>query len=128
MFSSNMWAMPTAVTIWSRWLEFREVMLAHYVNDLATWVNDPNQPPSARLGANRWYSHQIPADYLDGRLPGVSPPADRLLASASPLWTSVVDEDVLEPHRLAPLPRRLPLVITREQRLPRVASLDPQPE
>jgi len=71
---------------WDLWNNFREMMVHRFVEDMAGWVHDAGIP------AERWYSHQIPADYLFGTNPG-TPPASknpRYYSSASPLWTAGV--------------------------------------
>ena len=66
------------------WNDFRETMVRNHVHDLARWVQEAGIP------ADRWYTHQIPADYLFGTQPSL-PPASmnaRYHSSASPLWTA----------------------------------------
>ena len=65
---------------WQTWKEFRVRVVANYLRDFATWVTlDSRIPPS------RFYTHQIPADYLFG---GKDPA--RLETSASPLETAFI--------------------------------------
>lgn len=102
--------------LWYLWLDFRQQMLASYVRDFATWMTTTAGPGGTTLDAARWYSHQIPADYLNGTRPGSAVPERRLMTSASPFWTSIVGDDVgspgltvldrLESGRVGPVYRR----------------------
>ena len=57
--------------------------------DVARWMTTTQDPATlATVPATRWFSDQIPADYLFGFSP--SNPDFRLLASASPWWTADV--------------------------------------
>jgi len=67
---------------WDLWNLFRETMVHHYVLDMAKWAAE------AGLPANRFYSHQIPADYLFGTNPDMANLNPRYYTSASPLWTA----------------------------------------
>lgn len=82
---------------WSLWLAFRAQMLASYARDFATWMTSTPGPSGETLEPERWYSHQIPGDYLNGTRPGVVNPERRLITSASPFWTSIVGDDVGSP-------------------------------
>ncbi|MCX7973835.1 MAG: hypothetical protein N3B16_04970 [Candidatus Aminicenantes bacterium] len=65
------------------WNLFRQTMVHNFVKDLARWMNEAGIP------AERWYSHQIPADYLWGSNPETWPELyNRYYTSASPLWTA----------------------------------------
>lgn len=66
---------------WDLWNLFRETLVHHLVQDAARWAADAGIP------ADRWYSHQIPADYLFGTQPSGGR-LDRYDTSASPLWTA----------------------------------------
>ena len=83
--------------LWDLWLEFRSHMLASHARDFATWMTTTAAPDGATLETDRWYSHQIPADYLNGTRPGSPSPERRLITSASPFWTSIVGDDVGSP-------------------------------
>jgi len=83
--------------LWDLWLEFRAQMLANYARDFATWMTTTAAPDGATLEPDRWYSHQIPGDYLNGTRPGWPIPERRLITSASPFWTSIVGDDVGSP-------------------------------
>jgi len=62
---------------WEAWTRFRKQMIANYVKDFAQWVAVP---------AARFYSHQIPADFLFEKRDSL-----RLDTSASPLETAFID-------------------------------------
>jgi hypothetical protein len=65
------------------WNLFRQTMVHNLVRDLARWMNEAGIPPE------RWFSHQIPADYLNGSDPETWPELyGRYYSSASPLWTA----------------------------------------
>ncbi|MBD3414301.1 MAG: hypothetical protein GF421_07725 [Candidatus Aminicenantes bacterium] len=70
---------------WDLWNLFRELMVHHFVLDMAKWASD------AEIPAQRWYSHQIPADYLFGTSPDSEDQNARYYSSASPLWTADVE-------------------------------------
>jgi hypothetical protein len=74
---------------WKMWRKFRQRMIANFARDVATWMTTPGPHGEPALAPERWYSHQIPADYLSGVLPGVAPPL-RLQTSASTLATALV--------------------------------------
>ncbi|MCK4835981.1 MAG: hypothetical protein KAT17_05055, partial [Candidatus Aminicenantes bacterium] len=67
---------------WRLWERFRQEMVRNHTRDIAKWVVEKG------FQSGRWYSHQIPADYLWGRYPGQGTFESRLLSSASPLWTA----------------------------------------
>jgi len=67
---------------WDLWNLFRETMVLNCVNDLATWASDAGVP------AERWFSHQLPGDYLFGTRPSDVNKNARYYSSASPLWTA----------------------------------------
>lgn len=84
---------PTDPTkkFWKLWLKFREQMVANFARDVATWMTTtPGGAGEPALPPDRWYTHQIPADYLNGREPGVQPPSVRLRTSASTLATAFI--------------------------------------
>jgi len=66
---------------WDLWNLFRETMVHNFVKDLAKWASEADIPPE------KWYSHQIPADYLWGKNPDFFFNNARYYSSASPLWT-----------------------------------------
>lgn len=82
---------------WNLWLAFRTHLLASYARDFASWMTTTPGPAGEALEADRWYSRQIPGDYLNGTRPGVASPERRLITSASPFWTSIVGDDVGSP-------------------------------
>ena len=67
---------------WDLWNLFRETMVHHFAMDVARWVAE------AEISADRWYSHQIPGDYLFGTNPDVVNKNPRYYTGASPLWTA----------------------------------------
>jgi len=67
---------------WDLWELFRETMVAHFVRDAAQWASE------AGIAADRWFSHQIPADYLYNTNPSVPNKNARFFTSASALWTA----------------------------------------
>lgn len=74
--------MEPGETFWELWNLFREAMVNNFVRDAARWAHDEGIPP------DKWFSHQIPADYLFGTTPAAPPLNARYYASASPLWTA----------------------------------------
>jgi len=79
---------PRTMTIGNKfydlWNLFRETMVANFVKDMARWASEAGYP------ADRWYSHQIPADYLFGSSPSSPVKNERYYSSASPMWTANV--------------------------------------
>ncbi len=69
---------------WDLWHLFRETMVAHFVKDMAAIARSSGFP------RDRYYTHQIPADYLFGTRPDdpALPLNPRYYSSASPLWTA----------------------------------------
>jgi len=67
---------------WDLWNLFRETMVFHYVRDVAKLADVVGIPE------DRWYSHQIPGDYLFGTNPDSQDKNPRYHTSASPLWTA----------------------------------------
>jgi len=67
---------------WDLWNHFRETMVANFVGDMSEWVAAANIP------SERWFSHQIPADYLFGANPSMPVKNERYYSSASPLWSA----------------------------------------
>lgn len=75
---------------WALWEQFRVMLVANYQKDFATWVTTTADLAGNRFGADRWYSHQIPSDYVNGTFPGCPNPDVRLATSASPMTTANV--------------------------------------
>jgi hypothetical protein len=73
---------------WELWALFRQRMVWRHNIDVARWMTTTPGAGGATVPPTRWYSDQIPADYLFGFTP--ANPNFRLLASASPWWTSDV--------------------------------------
>ncbi|MDW7760059.1 MAG: hypothetical protein SCM96_05405 [Acidobacteriota bacterium] len=67
---------------WELWNLFRETLVHHFVLDAARWASESGIP------ADRWYSHQLPGDYLFNTFPGTERKPARSYSSASPLWTA----------------------------------------
>lgn len=69
------------------WDEFRQTMVWRHNLTFAKWITtSPDPSTGATVPADRWFSDQIPADYLFGHTPAV--PDFRLDTSASPHWTA----------------------------------------
>ncbi|HEY2380432.1 MAG TPA: hypothetical protein VGK48_04550 [Terriglobia bacterium] len=64
---------------WKAWIAFRRQMVSNYVRDFAQWVTTAASPSGFKIPSDRYYSHQIPADYLFEQ-----PDNIRLRTSASP--------------------------------------------
>lgn len=64
------------------WLTFRKDMVGNYVRDFAKWVTTASSPSGFTIPRDRYFSHQIPADYLFDRRDST-----RLYTSASPAET-----------------------------------------
>lgn len=74
---------------WDVWERFRQELVWHYNLDVARWMTtSPDPQTGIAIPADRWYSHQVPADYLFGFSP--ENPDPRYLTSASPHWTADV--------------------------------------
>lgn len=70
---------------WDTWDFFRQVMVWHYNIDFARWVTTTvDTDTKMTVPVAKWFSHQLPADYLFGSSP--SNPNFRLVTSASPYW------------------------------------------
>ena len=70
------------------WHTFRELLVYHYVKDMADIARASGFPK------DRYFSHQIPGDYLFGKRPADLPNVNaRYYASASPMWTANVYPD-----------------------------------
>ena len=74
--------MMTGGAFWDLWNLFRETMVHHFVLDAARWAS------AAGIPADRWYSHQLPGDFLFGTWPEAENKNARYYTSASPLWTA----------------------------------------
>ncbi len=69
---------------WDLWNLFRETMVYNLVNDMVQWAD------AAGIPSDKWFSHQIPGDYLFGTNPECTIFNPRYYSSASPLWTADV--------------------------------------
>ena len=82
-------ALDPASGWWRAWDEFRQTMIYRHNRDFARWVTTSADPATGyTVPASRWYTDQIPADYLFGFTP--QNPDFRLHTSASPFWTADV--------------------------------------
>lgn len=71
---------------WELWTQFRKQAIANYVRDFATWMTTSPDPATRKtVPPDRFYSHQIPADFLFGESNGV-----RLKTSASYAETAAI--------------------------------------
>ena len=69
-----------ATPLWQAWKEFRVRVVVNYAHDFAEWIT-----AGSRIPASRFYTHQIPAEYLfEGK------DTLRLETSASPLETAFI--------------------------------------
>jgi hypothetical protein len=74
---------------WEVWDRFRQEMIWHYNVDFARWMTTTPDPVTGKtVPVERWFSHQVPADYLFGFTP--ENPNPRLITSGSPHWTADV--------------------------------------
>jgi hypothetical protein len=72
---------------WNAWLHFRRDVLRNWVRDFATWITTSPDPASGfTIPSSRYYTHQIPADFLFGKSDNL-----RLKTSASVLETALID-------------------------------------
>ena len=83
------WNLPTA-QFWQLWLEFREQMISNYVKDFTTWMMTTTTTDGLTVSPSRWYTYQIPADYIYGTYPGCANPDRRLLVGASTMQSANV--------------------------------------
>ena len=69
------------------WDQFRATMVWRYNLAFAKWITtSPDPATGATVPGDRWFSDQIPADYLFGGTP--ANPNGRMDLSASPIWTA----------------------------------------
>jgi hypothetical protein len=74
---------------WDTWDRFRQTMIWRFNLNLAKWITtSPDRVTGRTVPVERWYSDQIPGDYLWGATP--ENPNFRLDTSASPWWTADV--------------------------------------
>ncbi len=82
-------ALQTGTPWWDLWSLFRETMVWRHNLDVARWMTTSADPASGyTMPVERWFSDQIPADYLFGHTPQNRD--FRLETSASPWWTADV--------------------------------------
>jgi hypothetical protein len=71
---------------WELWMQFRVRAVANYIRDFASWITTSPAPGSSfTVPPSRFYSHQIPGDFLFGQRSN-----QRLVSSASPAETSLI--------------------------------------
>jgi hypothetical protein len=71
---------------WELWMQFRREAIGNYVRDFASWITTSPAPNSTfTVPPSRFYSHQIPADFLFGQKKN-----QRLESSASPASTALI--------------------------------------
>jgi hypothetical protein len=71
---------------WELWSKFREQAVSNYERDFAGWITSlPSPDRKFSVPASRFFSHQIPADFLFEQKDGL-----RLKSSASPASTAVI--------------------------------------
>jgi hypothetical protein len=74
---------------WETWSLFRQTMIARHNRDFSRWITTTADPvTSTVVPVDRWFSYQIPADYLFGGTPAT--PNFRLVTSASSMSTADV--------------------------------------
>ena len=72
-------AQQPGVAFYDLWNAFREHMVRHFILDMARWAFE------AGIDPQKWFSHQIPTDYLFGTNPSMPVLGGRYYSSASPL-------------------------------------------
>src|SRR5262249_17396290 len=74
---------------WDVWDRFRQTMVWRFNRNFARWITTSADPATGlTVPVERWFSDQIPGDYLFGSTP--ANPTFRLDTSASPWWTADV--------------------------------------
>jgi hypothetical protein len=74
---------------WDLWVQFKQIMLQRHNQDFAKWITTSQDADTgATVPPTRWYSYQIPADYLFNGTPDI--PNPRWYASMSSYWTADV--------------------------------------
>jgi hypothetical protein len=69
------------------WDQFRATMVWRHNREFAKWITTSADPATgATVPPDRWYTDQIPADYLFGSTP--ANPNERFDTSASAIWTA----------------------------------------
>jgi hypothetical protein len=72
---------------WDLWVLFKQTMLQRHNQEFAKWITTSADPGTgATVPAARWYSYQIPADYLFNGTPDL--PNERWHSSMSSWWTA----------------------------------------
>ena len=77
---------------WQVWWYFRQCLINHYNKDVARMVTTAVDPvTNASIPRDRWFTHQIPSEFLSGvflGVPGDLTEKQHLATSASPAWTA----------------------------------------
>lgn len=81
-------ALDTGNKWWDVWVLFKQTMLHRHNLEYAKWMTTSADSTGATVPRARWYSNQIPADYLFNGNPQV--PNGRWHGSASSWWTADV--------------------------------------
>lgn len=72
---------------WNVWVLFKQTMLQRHNQEYARWITTSVDPDTnTTFSSKRWFSYQIPADYLFGGSPAA--PNDRWHSSMSSLMTA----------------------------------------
>ncbi|MCX6538781.1 MAG: hypothetical protein NT151_07605 [Acidobacteria bacterium] len=77
-----------ANTWWDLWVTFKQSMIQRYNVEFAKWMttSQADAATAYTIPRERWYSYQIPADYLFGR--SAADPNERWYSSMSSWWTA----------------------------------------
>ena len=73
---------------WQIWARFRETMIWRHNRDLARWMTTTVNAAGQSVPVDRWFSYQIPTDYMFNHTP--DDPDARYITSASAWWTANV--------------------------------------
>ena len=73
---------------WELWMLFKQRMIWRHNQEFAKWITTSPDASGFVVPRERWYSYQIPADYLFNGSP--DNPNERFFSSASPWWSADV--------------------------------------
>ncbi len=73
---------------WNLWVLFKQTMLQRHNIEYAKWMTTSPDPTGFTIPRERWYSNQIPADYIGFGSP--ENPNERWYSSMSSFWTADV--------------------------------------
>ncbi len=77
----------TGDAFWDAWIQFRKTAIKDWVTDFATWITTTPDPTAGfTVPASRFYTHQIPADFIFGKSDD-----PRLKTSASYVETAIIN-------------------------------------